>query len=110
MRIATCKCTKSFLEFILTARRVWAEVIEQLGKLRSVFSEASPEIKANLKKFTLQLVSPAAEKIGWEFAKNEDFLTGRLRALLITAAGSAGHEGYFVLSKSFTITLLTQAL
>lgn len=72
---------------------VWAEVIEQLGKLRSVFSEASPEIKENLKKFTLQLVSPAVTKIGWEFAKDEDFLTSRLRALLISAAGAAGHEG-----------------
>ncbi|RPA99973.1 hypothetical protein L873DRAFT_1835141 [Choiromyces venosus 120613-1] len=72
---------------------VWAELNEQLGKLRSVFSESSQEIKDGLKKFTLDLVTPAAEKIGWEYARDEDFLTGRLRALLISAAGGSGHKG-----------------
>ena len=73
---------------------MWAEVIEQLGKLRSVFSESSAEIRDGLKKFTLDLVAPAAEKIGWEFDPNESFLTSRLRSLLISAAGNAGHEKY----------------
>ncbi|KAF8431269.1 peptidase family M1-domain-containing protein [Terfezia claveryi] len=72
---------------------VWAEIIEQLGKCRSVFAESSPEIEERLKKFTLYLVAPAVKKIGWEFKPGEDFLTGRLRALLISAAGSAGHSG-----------------
>jgi len=70
---------------------VWAEVIEQLGKLRSVFAESSPEIEAKLKKFTLNLVSATVESLGWEFKQGEDFLTGRLRSLLISAAGGAGH-------------------
>jgi hypothetical protein len=45
-----------------------------------------------LKKFTLALASPAAEKIGWEFKSDEDYLTVQLRKLLIGMAGFAGHE------------------
>ncbi|KAF8246649.1 hypothetical protein K440DRAFT_655076 [Wilcoxina mikolae CBS 423.85] len=72
---------------------VWAGITEQLGKLRSLFAESSPEIKDGIKKFTLDLVSPTVERIGWEFQPGEDFLTGRLRALLISTAGTVGHKG-----------------
>ena len=50
------------------------------------------ELSAALEKFMLDLIAPAVEKIGWEFPKGEDLLTGRLRALLITTAGTVGHE------------------
>jgi aminopeptidase N len=72
---------------------VWAEIIEQLGKLRSLFAESSPEIKEGLRKFTLDLVSPTVDRLGWEYKEGEDFLTGRLRALIITTAGTVGHRG-----------------
>lgn len=71
---------------------VWAEIISQLGKLRSLFAESSPSIRDGLKRFTLDLVSPTVEKVGWEFAEGEDFLTGRLRALIISTAGTCGHQ------------------
>jgi aminopeptidase N len=45
-----------------------------------------------LRVFSLKLLAPAVEKIGWEFAPNEDLLTGQLRALLIAQAGISGHE------------------
>lgn len=45
-----------------------------------------------LKRFALKLVSPAVEKIGWEFNTGEDYLTAQLRKLLITMAGNAGHK------------------
>jgi len=51
-----------------------------------------PAISDGLKKFQLKLVSPAADKIGWDFPEGEDLLTGQLRALLIAQAGLAGHE------------------
>jgi len=41
----------------------------------------------------LKLVTPAPEKVGWEFRADEDYLTGQLRKLLIAMAGEAGHEG-----------------
>lgn len=31
--------------------------------------------------------------MGWDYKSDEDFLTGRLRALLISTAGSNGHQG-----------------
>lgn len=46
-----------------------------------------------MRKFTLKLVTPAVERLGWEFAPDEDYLTGQLRALLIAQAGRSGHEG-----------------
>jgi hypothetical protein len=33
------------------------------------------------------------ERIGWDFAPDEDYLTGQLRSLLISHAGRSGHEG-----------------
>ena len=72
---------------------VWAEITGQLGKLRGLFAETSPEIKGGLKKFTLDLVTPTVDRVGWEFEDGEDFLTGRLRALILSTAGGAGHRG-----------------
>jgi len=39
----------------------------------------------------LQLYTPAAEKLGWEYASDEGFLTTQLRTLIISAAAGAGH-------------------
>lgn len=71
---------------------VWAELQAQLGKLSSVFAESSPDILTRLRKLSLGLIAPCVEKIGWEFRPAEDFLTGRLRSLLISAAGAANHQ------------------
>ncbi|KAH0542618.1 hypothetical protein FGG08_003026 [Glutinoglossum americanum] len=88
--------TAGFLAFIEGLKDedsylVWAQVITSLTNVRSIFA-GNEEIAAGLRKFTLQLVTPAVEKIGWEFSDKEDFLTGQLRALLISAAGGAGHK------------------
>lgn len=90
--------TAGLLEFVTELKNedsylVWSAITERLGSLRSIFGESSPEIKDSLTKLTLELVSPIAERIGWDFKDNEDFLTGRLRALLISTAGSVGHKG-----------------
>jgi aminopeptidase N len=57
-----------------------------------VFS-GNEQVNEGLKKFTLKLVSDAAEKVGWDFKSGEGFLTGQLRAALITSAGLVGHKG-----------------
>lgn len=77
--------------YLLTPISVWSEVISSLGNIRSIFSD-DEQISEGLRQFTLKLVSGATEKIGWEFAPNEDFLTGQLRSLLLSTAGLAGHE------------------
>jgi hypothetical protein len=70
---------------------VWSQITNSLTNIRSIFAE-NEIISVGLKKFTLNLVSAATDKIGWDFRPDEDFLTGQLRALLITVAGDAGHE------------------
>ncbi|OJJ44851.1 hypothetical protein ASPZODRAFT_134244 [Penicilliopsis zonata CBS 506.65] len=70
---------------------VWSQISSSLAHLRSVFSQ-NKEVAAALKTFTLSLSSPAAEKIGWEFKPDDDYLTIQLRKLLIAMAGNAGHE------------------
>lgn len=62
-----------------------------LANLRSVFSQ-NESVAEGLKKFTKNLATPAAEKFGWEFQSDEDYLTVQLRKLLIAMAGNAGHE------------------
>ena len=54
--------------------------------MRSIFA-TNERIRAGLKKFVLQLVGPAVRAVGWSFPPEEDFLTGQLRALLLSAAG-----------------------
>ena len=70
---------------------VWSEILSSLGKVRSTFS-ADKEVSEGLRKYTLKLVTVATEKVGWTFAPKDDYLTGQLRALLISSAGLVGHE------------------
>ena len=70
---------------------VWAQVASSLSKVKQVFAE-NKEVSNGLKKFTLKLVTPATEAVGWEFSKDEEWLTGQLRKLLIGLAANSGHE------------------
>jgi hypothetical protein len=70
---------------------VWSRIIGSLGTVKSVFSEDEAIVNA-LKRFTLKLISPAVEKIGWESSPGEDFLESQLRAALLLSAGLNGHE------------------
>ncbi len=71
---------------------VWVQISSSLSKVRTVFS-TDQKISDALKKFQHKLISPAAEAIGWEFPKDEDYLTGQLRKLLLAmAAGSANKK------------------
>lgn len=70
---------------------VWSELITSLGKIRSVFS-SDEHVSEGLRKFTVKLVSDAADQIGWDFKQSDDYLTGQSRALLISSAGLAGHQ------------------
>ncbi|CAG8957503.1 hypothetical protein HYFRA_00011485 [Hymenoscyphus fraxineus] len=70
---------------------VWSQILGSLATVKSVFSE-NTEIADGLKKFTLKLITPAVEKIGYETGPNDDFLTSQLRSLLVLTAGLSGHE------------------
>ena len=70
---------------------VWQQIASSLSKVRSVFS-SNEQISSAMNKLTLKLVSPAAEKVGWQFSDHEDYLTGQMRRLLLSVAAGAGHE------------------
>ena len=74
-----------------TNKAVWSQIVASLGNVRSIFFE-DEAVATGLKNFTIQLVTPATEEIGWEFNPDESYLRGQLRALLLTTAGNAGHE------------------
>lgn len=90
----TTPAVLSFLEGFATEQNylVWSEVLSSLGKIRSIFS-SDAQVSEGLRSFTLKLVTQATEKIGWDFDPKEDYLTGQLRALLISSAGMNGHSG-----------------
>lgn len=71
--------------------RVWSQIQSSLAKCRAVFA-SNPRVFDGLREFALKLVSPAVEKIGWNFEDDDDYLTVQLRKLLLGMAGSAGHE------------------
>jgi len=83
--------TSGLGESNLTIISVWAQILTSLGSIRSIFAD-NEAVAAGLRKFTLQLVAPAVEEIGWDFDAGESYLRGQLRALLISVAGNAGHE------------------
>ncbi|KAL8970817.1 MAG: hypothetical protein Q9183_001347 [Haloplaca sp. 2 TL-2023] len=95
LAIAGDATTAGLLNFVSnlsheTNNAVWTQIVASLGTLRSVFAE-NLTVAEGLKQFTLELVSPVTEKLGWDFKADEDYLTGQLRALLISTAGGAGH-------------------
>lgn len=70
---------------------VWSQIISSLSTVRSIYAE-NEIITEGLRNFTLRLVSPVTETIGWKSSPEEGFLDGQLRALLISTAGGSGHE------------------
>jgi len=70
---------------------VWSQILTNIGNVRSVFS-GSQDISEGLRKYHLKLITPAVEKVGWEFKDDESYLVGQLRASLILSAGIVGHQ------------------
>ncbi|KAJ5404074.1 Alanine/arginine aminopeptidase [Penicillium cosmopolitanum] len=77
---------------------VWSQVSSSLANLRSVFAQ-NEQVAAGLKQFTQKLASPTAEKVGWEFKPNEDYLVIQLRKLLISMTGNSGNASTVVEAK-----------
>ncbi|KAI9657062.1 MAG: hypothetical protein M1821_003228 [Bathelium mastoideum] len=69
---------------------VWSQITDALADIRAVFAN-DPLLSPALRAFTVRLVAPAAEKLGWAFPAGEDFLTGQARATLLSTAAAAGH-------------------
>jgi aminopeptidase N len=70
---------------------VWSSILGSLGHIKAIFSE-TPDLQKGLQKFSLKLLAQVVDRVGWEYAPDEDYLTGQLRALVISIAGANGHE------------------
>ncbi|SPO03523.1 related to (AAP1) - alanine/arginine aminopeptidase [Cephalotrichum gorgonifer] len=89
--------TASLLSFVKgfsqeTDFMVWSQVLDSIGRVKGIFGD-DEAIKAGLEKFTLKLISDAVDRVGWEFAADESYLTTMLRKRLILTAGANGHPG-----------------
>eukprot|EP00300_Choanocystis_sp_HF-7_P042003 c8778_g1_i1.p1 GENE.c8778_g1_i1~~c8778_g1_i1.p1 ORF type:complete len:694 (-),score=157.71 c8778_g1_i1:127-2160(-) len=71
---------------------VWSMIVDQLRRLRSVWSEQQADVREALSALCLSLVRERARNLGWEASPNESHLTGLLRTVLVTEAGSLGDE------------------
>lgn len=74
-----------------TNHLVWSQILGSLATVKSVFADDTA-VSEGLRKFTLKLITPAVENIGWASSSNDDFLTTQMRALLLITAGLNGHE------------------
>ncbi|KAG0221206.1 hypothetical protein BGW41_007111 [Actinomortierella wolfii] len=87
---------KDFLDLVQYYRNeksyiVWKLLLSKIDNIVSTFS-VNERTHQGLLEFQRKLVGPLADELGWEFPENEDYLTSRLRALIIGVAGRAGHE------------------
>lgn len=75
-----------------TAYTVWEDIISWLRTLSSTWYKEPEDVRDRIRKFALSLVSPIAQKVGWEVPANgaESHLTSLLRPLALSCAGAFG--------------------
>jgi puromycin-sensitive aminopeptidase len=84
----------SFLDLVTRLRDerepvVWEAIVAGLDELSRVLSDPA---RTDLARFTVDLVSPTVDRLGWEPAADEDDLTGRLRGVALRAMGIIGQD------------------
>ncbi|VVT46863.1 uncharacterized protein SAPINGB_P001425 [Magnusiomyces paraingens] len=97
LAIAGSGSTSGLLSLILALKKdtsfeVWSEILKRLGALRSVWFEQDEESQKGLAALTRDVLSYNLEQLGWEFAKDEGYRTGRLRTLIIGSSVKVGVE------------------
>ncbi|KAF9559183.1 hypothetical protein EC968_006724 [Mortierella alpina] len=70
---------------------VWDYLIGKLNHFTSIFS-INEQTHERLQRFQRQLVNDLVQELGWEFPKDEKYLTSRLRGVILSCAGLSGHE------------------
>lgn len=81
---------------------VWDAISMGLGKLKAVWWEQPEEVRQAIDKFRLKLFKPVVQKMGFDFAENDDPATRQLRTLAVSvAAGSEDQETIAELQRRF---------
>ncbi|EZF25689.1 hypothetical protein H112_02004 [Trichophyton rubrum D6] len=71
---------------------VWNEILTRLGSIRGAWMFEDEETKTALKTFQRNLVSQKAHELGWTFSDKDGHVLQQYKALMFSAAGSAGDE------------------
>ncbi|KAK9460950.1 peptidase family M1-domain-containing protein [Lipomyces oligophaga] len=78
---------------------VWDEIIARIGAIRSAWLFEDEDVKAALKKFQRELVSPKANALGWTFDANVGHVEQQFKSLMFSSAGTAGDEAVIAAAK-----------
>ncbi|KAK3810370.1 MAG: peptidase family M1-domain-containing protein [Benniella sp.] len=89
--------TKNFLDLVQYYKNeetfvVWELLAQRVGEVTAVFAD-NERIHQGMLHFQRNLIDDMVKKLGWEFPEGEDYLTSRLRNVILRTAGRAGHEG-----------------
>ena len=71
---------------------VWSEILTRISSMRGAWIFEPEPIKDALESFQLSLVANKALEKGWEFKPSDGQIETQFKALLFSAAGSAGDE------------------
>lgn len=71
---------------------VWDEITARIGAIRSAWIFEDEKTKDALKAFQKDLVSKKAHQLGWEFKDSDGHIEQQFKALMFSAAASAGDE------------------
>ncbi|KAG0283670.1 hypothetical protein BGZ96_011949 [Linnemannia gamsii] len=69
---------------------VWELLSQRVLEIGAIFA-ANETVHQQVLHFQRKLVDQMVEKLGWEFPEGEDYLTSRLRNVILRTAGRAGH-------------------
>jgi puromycin-sensitive aminopeptidase len=68
---------------------VWEAIVAGLDELHRILDDPA---RADLARFTVDLLRPTADRLGWDPAPGEDDLTGRLRGVALRGMGIVGED------------------
>uniref|UniRef100_A0A1I8EA56 Puromycin-sensitive aminopeptidase n=1 Tax=Wuchereria bancrofti TaxID=6293 RepID=A0A1I8EA56_WUCBA len=71
---------------------VWSSLDSGISELSNVLSHYDPVIRSEFNKFIIKILTPVADRLGWEAKPNEDSQIALLRALILGRLGRCDHE------------------
>ncbi|VIO88592.1 Peptidase family M1 containing protein [Brugia malayi] len=71
---------------------VWSSLDSGISELSNVLSHYDPVIRSKFNKFIIKILTPVADRLGWEAKPNEDSQIALLRALILGRLGRCDHE------------------
>ncbi|KAG0022145.1 hypothetical protein BGZ80_000958 [Entomortierella chlamydospora] len=88
--------TKNFLDLVQYYKNedtyvVWELLAQRVGEISAIFAD-NERVHQGMLHFQRNLVDSMVQKLGWEFPEGENYLTSRLRNVILRTAGRAGHE------------------